>query len=1216
MYCNKTKYTLKAGLSAVMMSLLLSGCGGGGGSSSSTGASPTPSLPSSVTALTIDDAGIVPLIDNNPTSSVIYVHNNTDKTISNITYSSTDSNQNQSFLNKSYKALLNKVLGVNSSPAFINSISAAQCATIPAHTSCALGFTTPQLSSYAAQGSTIINANYISGGKPGTFSQIVSYADVSSTASNGVQIMSGAVASGFINNKTGYSTIYAYGSGKDQHFKVNSLSTNLPNTAIANGNPSGLTIQSGFVQAIEVSGSVSTDSAYTVGVNLQSTDTAGTKFTAEAPVTVVNPTTDPKVIIGLVSVIDTFDPTSGSGMVNIVNTSTLAINDLQVTGQNGVSIVTQCTGGAIGAGSGCSINFTTPQFPGSGTVSVTGGTTTGPLNVTPQSVIWFNSKNSPLLGMQSSINPLQFIGSSTTGGTATITVTNLGGYDVTGLDVTGIDVVTGMAKASLVATTGTNTCGGQTVIARNGVCSYQINVTDSIQEQGTIKLLIKGNYMTETGLAQYSRTFILGYISGASVPVLTFNALTNMQINGDSLDVANQQVVVSNNGNVDANLKTFALNLQNTFQNTRITLSSTTCENRLLSANGGTCTMNLVLGPQANVGTAPLVDQMTVHGTFTGGTVLNGAIDSNGFNSTVNLNGQNLTISNVTASGSTSGDGTAVNPYIFSGSNPAVKSLVITYQNSGTNPIMINGFDNVGILPTLWLVVGGTDTCTNQVLNPSQACTITYTNQLAKNFLAVTNVGVSTAMNLQLPGVVFTDQNVGSKFYATPAFNNQAAIAVTGQQAAVVNQVTQAPDGSTVTVTHSVSNATGYPVGSIKVSTSMENYFIKMPPASECVANTSTDGSTVNEICGFANIVNGNETIATVYQVNQTLASNMILHLLYEAIPQGNVFFSLMPQRDATPQFPAELYSRAYIVNNKSATDNQIVLCQIDTKTGSPTQGQFTSCANALANPSAPDFNLSIKKISVDGQYAFILFDNGSSQVCAVGSNYKLSNCNATPNLPNANPLVDIKLNNGSVYFADNTNNQVFVCQVINNNTAINLNCTTPASVGVAGDIINSIYFANNKAYVSYHGTTGTTSSLAVCPVGSGGTLDCTGTSSQTITSFPADIKAFAVNSNSIIAIQNTAGQQYACGMLGATPGDIDATTCATIPKTGIPTEIITPDGIDVFSGNYYYSGQSPSALTKCSFDRALPAPLTCTSAMAPGSPDIFTGATAMAFVQ
>lgn len=212
-------------LLAVIAGSFLAACSSGG--SNATGGV-TPVLTAS--PLSIDNAGTVPVIGNNPTSSIIYVHNNSNVTISGIKYS----------------AELNVGSG-----SFVNENSAGLCAEIKPGQSCPLSFTTPQLSTGTEQGSALVKAGYTLNGKDYQFSRTISFERLTNDATRGVLFNSGVQLTSS-DNPTAYGVVYLYGSGKDKIYTVNSLTSSNSGVKIINGDISGKQLQSNAISVVEI----------------------------------------------------------------------------------------------------------------------------------------------------------------------------------------------------------------------------------------------------------------------------------------------------------------------------------------------------------------------------------------------------------------------------------------------------------------------------------------------------------------------------------------------------------------------------------------------------------------------------------------------------------------------------------------------------------------------------------------------------------------------------------------------------------------------------------------------------------------------------------------------------------------------------------------------------------------------------------------------------
>jgi len=117
-------------------------------------------------ALTIDSAGTVPIFHGMASSSVIYVHNNSNTAISNIKYSATDSNHTNNQT--------------------ISPQSMTLCASIQPGQSCPLAFTTASPNSDDFRGSISVTAKYTTNSKSQEFSQLINYAQITDKSKNGV----------------------------------------------------------------------------------------------------------------------------------------------------------------------------------------------------------------------------------------------------------------------------------------------------------------------------------------------------------------------------------------------------------------------------------------------------------------------------------------------------------------------------------------------------------------------------------------------------------------------------------------------------------------------------------------------------------------------------------------------------------------------------------------------------------------------------------------------------------------------------------------------------------------------------------------------------------------------------------------------------------------------------------------------------------------------
>ena len=217
------KLWIKPVIGMVLVGLFLSACNGGVDSQT------TPATPNLVS---IDTAATVPIFAGVATTSIVYIHNNSDTPISNIKYSVQDNSgqgnpeQNNPDTNQFR-------------------LNPGSCSSLPAHGFCGLGFTTPVLRAKSAQGSAIITAKY----PHGYFKQIINYAQVQNATNPGVYGTDATIYNH--GNANGYAVVYLYAGGQNQSYKLQNLSSN--NTGITINQPSNNSLISGQIVAVEVS---------------------------------------------------------------------------------------------------------------------------------------------------------------------------------------------------------------------------------------------------------------------------------------------------------------------------------------------------------------------------------------------------------------------------------------------------------------------------------------------------------------------------------------------------------------------------------------------------------------------------------------------------------------------------------------------------------------------------------------------------------------------------------------------------------------------------------------------------------------------------------------------------------------------------------------------------------------------------------------------------
>lgn len=855
----------KSGLLLVLVGgFVFGGVSGCGGSASN---SIQPVVNSS--AITIDNAGVIPVFGSSSTSTVIYVHNNTKNEISGISYSVNVSNEN---LNTSVNNKLNNLLQKNKS--LNNTVNGSQCLTIAAGQSCPLSITTPILVSPNTQGSFEIRASYSLNKENKSFTQIVSYEQVTNNGQvSGAKFKSGISISGY-GNSTGYATIYLYGSGQNQVYNVSSMTIDKPAVTIVNGNISGHQIQSNYVQAVEVSSPI-LSSSVSAKIIVQSNTASNvsnkslksdSQFTNSASIGVEPISSGALLTTGLVPLIDTYSGTSGTMFISNAGNQNAVISNVRA--ESGISNLSGCNGETLAPGDSCTIGFNVTESGGSANITVrySGGSASSVVG----NVTWFNSIGAALVSMNSSDNPIAF--AATESGSATITIVNIGGYTLRNISIPAPVVLGGSASATISAPIGVANCATIESLPIGQSCAYVVTLTDSATDLAKqVNLGFQANYAGPNGTTAYSRVLPVIYNSTANGAIIAMTPEDlSPNISGNNVESTSFVLTVSNNGNLPANL---TLSGFGNGTPAYLNESSTTCGDTL--AANGTCDIYINFGPTYSEDGATGTSTYTVDYTASGQTP-SGSVTSD-VNWSVTPYAQSLSLTFFAPTGSTSGSGYYNNdPIIFSGSNTSSKSVLFTYENTGTNAITLTGVQDSNSVYAWQMDTGGATTCTaGTTLQPGEDCTVNYTNVLNINILAIgASVGAVYNEDITVPTFIFQDaSNPNLQFQQQPQTPGGATVYVEAQQATLANSVVingLGTSNESVTVTNLLANADGY--SDIVVTTQMEDYFISGPgnvADSICTSN-SGDGITLQECTLNSSDLSGSVT----YMVNQTLLNS------------------------------------------------------------------------------------------------------------------------------------------------------------------------------------------------------------------------------------------------------------------------------------------------------------------------------------------------------
>lgn len=575
-------------LLSLIISTAITACNGSSSAISNGGVSPTVA-PNSII---IDNAGVIPVFGTTPTSTVIYVHNNSAVAINGINYTLDNDNSNKL-----------------SEQQTLASIDGSQCTAIAAGQSCALKITTPSLNAQQAQGSMLLKANYSLANKPISFSQLINYALVDSKSmqtNDGVKFKSGASISGY-GNTTGYATLYLYGSGAKQNYIISDISVNKPSLKF-NMSLKQHTIAANSVQAIEVSSPImssSIDATITVQsvlantnnshqINVATHDTVNkslseAQFSNSAEIAVQPTSAGAILTTGSVPLINTANGTSANMLIQNSGNQDAVIGN--ISAETGISGISGCSNVTLASGDTCTINFNVTEAGGSANITIpyTGGSASS----VAANVNWFNGIGAALVSLSATNNPMSF--SATVGATTQVTVTNIGGYTLSNITIPAPIVLPGgHATAAIITTQGSDTCTGQELEV-GASCTYSVSVNDSFTDLNQqINLGFKANYAGSNGTSSYNRVMPLTYNSTAYGAIIALSSLSNMSISGDNIESETQNLTISNNGAADATLSSIGL-----IDNPAYLLANSgDCGASL--AGGSSCTAQIKLGPIDN----------------------------------------------------------------------------------------------------------------------------------------------------------------------------------------------------------------------------------------------------------------------------------------------------------------------------------------------------------------------------------------------------------------------------------------------------------------------------------------------------------------------------------------------------------------------------------------------------------------------------------------
>ncbi|MBP9742948.1 MAG: beta-propeller fold lactonase family protein, partial [Burkholderiales bacterium] len=473
--------------------------------------------------ITIDNAGIVPVL-NDTTTSIIYVHNNSNTTISGISYAAT---QNQT--NIEDISTLQKI----NFPQLLDTKSMAQCARIEPMQACALRFTTPPLNKGQTDGSILISLNYTLHHTIHSFSQIINFQKIA-YPKNGVNFNSGVSISGY-GHKIGYATLYAYAGGNNQTYHINSITSNKIPLTINNKIEQDLS--SNQVRAIEISSKIARRNfVATLTTDCTAKNTSGqNNYISSANVEVQSIVTGGVLIAGQIAVIDTAESINPAGSLLITNVGNESVTLESTAATSGISNLSGCTNGTqLLVGQSCTISFNVTQYDGNGSITLNYINYNNVPGSVTQTANWYNSLNGALASMTYD-SQLSFIQS--TPESIAVIVINQGGYNLTNVTIPNPQILTSTSTTAVISYPTTNSCENATLNVGES-CVYILTVTDTATESNQ-QLLIGMSGTYNNGSAQlYTRYGAVTY-SAAPYTYLYVSNSNASTVSGFLLDPSN-----------------------------------------------------------------------------------------------------------------------------------------------------------------------------------------------------------------------------------------------------------------------------------------------------------------------------------------------------------------------------------------------------------------------------------------------------------------------------------------------------------------------------------------------------------------------------------------------------------------------------------------------------------------------------------------------------
>lgn len=725
---------------------LLSACGGSSGATSSGGGN-TPV--SNTIPVTIDAMTTMPVINGGATRGQVYVYNSSDVQITGLTYQ-----LEKQTLKSSIRSMLQKI-GISLNGATIDTKGFVLndpefCASIPAHSSCAINFTTPALSVGNQDGSRV-SVNYQYNGKSVTSSQIVNYRYTDVSAVSGVNFAGNLNLKGQQNQHlrvVGF--MYAGGAST---VRYNNVILKPSNTTIVatNGFSNGQQVAGGQVVPVEFDVPLqdSRDGFATItpqwgntqklqqtvlqSHSLQDASTSGVgdplRLVLQPQQNTVN------YMFSYIPLLSVATGTATTTVTVINNGNANATNGITATATSGDTSAVQindtaCSSANLTAfgGSSCTIGITVSTY-NSGSAAIT--FTSNGYTVGTQEIYWYNSTPYPLVYITSSATSV-VLPKGGSSGLITFTATNIGQAPLNGVSHA---VTTNLPLATWVESS--NNCASS--LAPSASCTITGVLNGNTDGYAKLSASLFGNY---NSVAYTYRSLPVDYRVD-SAAVLSINPTeTQLKLLANGVESQSKLYTVTNTGTVNAILESVELSAMTT--DVQPVIESNACSIGLLLQPESTCTILVTYGPSPYTESANESGTTTLNVGYHGGTPDVSHVAKSVIN--YNLVGNDAYVQVTAAVSNYTGSGTSADPYLTNYSLNS-QTITLTYTNMSENYSM-RGFSlNTQAIPQVYSQTGTCPVGSNTVLlGVSESCTLILTlasDALSKEFLASRGISYS-----------------------------------------------------------------------------------------------------------------------------------------------------------------------------------------------------------------------------------------------------------------------------------------------------------------------------------------------------------------------------------------------------------------------------------------------------------------------------------------